>query len=711
MFFDKNSNSFYLCPKKIMFKALLLAFSILPFCVQSQNTPTDSLAKNLETVVISATRLTQTDAKAPLAVTILDKNRLQTATQQLSPYEVLGAVPGVFAMNPDNFAQDLRISIRGFGARAAFGIRGIRIFTDGLPEGTPDGQADVDNLDMGIVRSMEVLRGVSSGLYGNASGGVIYMLTENASPEKPILEAQISAGSYGFQRYQLKIGQKINKFGYFINGSANQTKGYRAWSSMQNQIFNAKMSYDFGENTKLTLLGNFGNSNLANDPGALTEQQIEENPRQAGSNNLLFETGEKVRQGRIGATFESKINAKHSITARTFYTSRSLINRLAIASNGYGDLQRNYYGFGFGYQWNEKIIKMPYRLKVGLDLENQADTRQRFAYLKTFTPDSTVHYVKNTQALNQLEQFKSTGIYLLQDLQMTEKLLFSVGVRFDDFNLSAKDSFLNNGNQSGKQHFSKINPMIGIGYSFLKNALVYTNFSTNFETPTLNELSNNPSGTGGFNPTIIPQQAQSLEIGAKGTALEKLQFDFALYQITTQNDLVPYQILDQPNKVFYRNAGKTIRKGVEIGLSYPIISGLKVYYTQTFSDFKYKNYLANGEDFSGKDLPGIPKINTQLELRYAPTDRPFFASLQGRYIGKIQVNDANTATAKAYSVLNLRLGSTFSYKKTQFEPFLGINNLTNTHYIANVQINAQADRYFEPAALQYLFGGIKIRLK
>jgi iron complex outermembrane recepter protein len=698
--------------QKIMLKLILPLYLIfLPIWLKSQTFPTDSLSKNLETVVISATRLTQIDTKAPLAVTVLDKNRLQTGTQQMSPYEVLGAIPGVFAMNPDNYAQDLRISIRGFGARAAFGIRGIRVFTDGLPEGTPDGQTDVDNLDMGLIRSMEVLRGAASGLYGNASGGVIYMLTENASEEKPILEAQFSAGNYGFQRYQLKIGQKIKKFGYFINGSSNKTEGYRAWSGMQNAIFNAKLSYDFNKNTKLTLLGNFGNSNKANDPGALTEQQITENPRQAGVNNLLFETGEKVQQGRIGATFETKIKTKHSLSARAFYTSRSLINRLAIASNGYGDLQRNYYGFGLGYQLIEKIAKKSYRLKIGLDLENQADTRQRFAYLKLFRADSTVYYQQGNQALNQLETFKSTGIYLLQDLELTSKLLLSAGIRYDDLKLEAKDNFLSNGDQSGKQHFSKVNPFFGISHRYLKNASIYTNFSSTFETPTLNELSNNPEGTGGFNPNLAPQKAQSFEIGTKGYVLDKLRFDFALFYILTKNDFVPYQIMGISGKTFFKNAGETERKGIELAFSYPIVENLTAYFTQTFSNFKYKNFVNNGVDYAGKTLPGIPKTNTQIELRYAPSSERFFASIQARHIGKIQANDANTAASKAYSILNLRLGSTFSFKKTQLEPFIGLNNLTNTQYIANVQINAQADRYFEPAMLFYLFGGLKIRLK
>lgn len=681
----------------------------------SQNNASDTLPKALEAVEISATRMTLTDLKAPLAVTVLTKDRLQKATQQLSPYEVLSAIPGVFAMNPDNFTQDLRISIRGFGARSAFGIRGIRIFTDGLPEGTPDGQADVDNLDMGIVRQMEVLRGAASGLYGNAAGGVIYMLTENPTSRKPLLEVQLSRGSFGFQRYQLKIGQKLGNFSYFLNGSHNDTEGYRVESQMKNTLLNAKLAYDFNAHTKLTLLANYGDSPLANDAGALTKAQVEANPRQAGATNLLFQTGEKVTQSRVGATFETKLAQKHTLTARTFYTTRQLLNRLALAANGYGDLKRTYYGAALGYQLNEVIFKMPYRLKLGLDIENQADTRQRFSYVKTVNNGVTT-YNPDKNVLNQLEAFQSTGVYVLQELQPIAPLLVSVGVRYDDLNLRLTDNYLTDGNQSGKRHFSKVNPMLGVNYSVAKNAAIYANYSSTFESPTLNELSNNPENTGGFNPNLAPQQAKSYEIGTKGTFslkneknTEGVKWDLAVFQIETENDLVPYQITGQTGKTFYRNAGKTLRHGVEIGLSMPLNTAWTFHYTHTISDFKYKTYSVNTTVFDNKILPGIPKNSVQLELRYAGV-KGFFASVQGRIVSKIYANDGNTALADGYALLNLRLGKTMTLKGCAFEPFLGINNLTNINYIANVQINAQSDRYFEPASLQYVFGGLKFRL-
>lgn len=683
-------------------------FSFFAFPALAQNTLVDSMPTSLKAVEIAATRLSTTDIKTPMAVTILNRQRLQTGTQQLSPYEVLSSIPGVFAMNPDNFSQDLRIAIRGFGARSAFGIRGIRMFVDGLPEGTPDGQVDVDNLDMGTIRQMEVIRGPASGIYGNASGGVIYMLTENPVTRKPLLEAQIGAGSYGFSRFQVKTGQNFGKWLYFFNVSTQQTDGYRDWSRMQNTLLNGKVAWQISPSTKLTVLGNYGNSPTARDPGALTEAQALENPRQAGANNLLFATGEAVTQGRIGAVLESNIGKKSQIGARLFYTGRHLVNRLAIASNGFGDLQRGYSGGGVSWQWHTAFSGVEYRLKAGLDIDFQNDIRQRFAYKKITTGDK-IEYVQDTVVLHQKETFQSTGLYLVQEFQIKKRWLISLGGRYDHLELAAADRYLTNGDQSGGNTFDQVNPMAGISYSVLENASVYTNFATSFETPTLNELGNNPEGTGGFNPGLLPQRAQSFEAGAKGYFLKNTRFDLAAFHILTTNDIVPYQIAGQTGKTFYRNAGKTVRNGIELGVSQVITPSFTVHYTQTFSKFHYQTYTANGTIYDDKTMPGIPVTHAQLELRYTPQQH-WFAIVQGRYVSKVFANDANTADANAYSLLNLRVGYVFVFHSHQIEPFAAVNNLTGSRYMGNVQINAQSDRYFEPAALQYFYGGVKFRL-
>ncbi|NJN35059.1 MAG: TonB-dependent receptor plug domain-containing protein [Saprospiraceae bacterium] len=241
----------------------------------------DSL-KNVEIapVTVSAARLTTTTSATPFAVTVLTQNQIQKGQPKLSLNESLVASAGVFTLNPDNFSQDLRISIRGYGARAAFGIRGVRLIVDEIPESTPDGQADVDNLDMGSVQRLEILRGANAGLYGNASGGILYIQTEEAG-EKPFFETQISAGSYGFVRMQGKAGRKTGNYSQFISIAHQRLDGFRAHARMNQTIVNAKIKYEFSPTTQLKLLFNYGNSPLARDPGALTQAQIDSNNRQA----------------------------------------------------------------------------------------------------------------------------------------------------------------------------------------------------------------------------------------------------------------------------------------------------------------------------------------------------------------------------------------------------------------------------------------------
>ncbi|MFM8373113.1 MAG: TonB-dependent receptor family protein, partial [Bacteroidota bacterium] len=612
---------------------------------------------------------------------------------------------------PDNYAQDLRISIRGFGARASFGIRGIRVFTDGLPEGTPDGQVDVDNLDMGAMRQMEVIRGAASGLYGNAAGGVIWLTTETPEAGKPLLESQISAGSYGFMRYQVKAGRRVGKWAYLLTGSRNQTTGYRDWSRMENTLFNGKLVRELKAGGKITLLANYGSSPVANDPGGLTATQLEENPRQAGFNNLKFNTGESVEQWRTGLTYEQKVGEKHTLQARVFHTSRHLENRLAIASNGYGDLRRQYQGLYLSYQFSHHIGDMPYRLKLGTDLDNQSDRRKRYAYTET----QPGIFDKGALALDQREQYQSAGAYLLQELRPSERLLLEAGLRFDALFLRATDLYLTDGDQSGNKNLHKFNPVLGVNYKLSAGAAVYANYATTFESPTLNELSNNPEGTGGFNPFLQPQEARSVEIGTKGVIFtgkneKDLRFDLALFYINTLNDLVPYQIFEQPGKTYFRNAGKTDRRGVELGLSWPIHKNLRAYYTQTFSDFRYRTYTVGTNTYDGNKLPGIPPLNAQLELRYFHPGG-FFAIAQGRYAGVIFADDSNSFSADAYVLANLRAGYTIRLRNSSLEPYVGVNNLGNEQYIANVQLNASGGRYYEAGTGRYWWAGFKFSLR
>ncbi|MDZ7900135.1 MAG: TonB-dependent receptor [Arcicella sp.] len=679
--------------KKNIHIGVLSILWLLKMPIFAQNDST-SRSKELQAITVSSSRFTAKDIQTPFSITVLDQSRLQIGNSKISIFESLGAIPGVFAMNSENFAQDLRISIRGFGARAAFGMRGIKVIMDGIPESIPDGTAKVGNLDVGTMERMEIIKGPSSGLYGNASGGVISIFTEN--PTNLFAEIQTQIGAYGLQRYQFKTGQTVNKLTYFISASRLMSTGFRANSAIERNFFNGKLMYHFSENIKLTFLANHIDSPRAEDAGGLTQADIDKNRQQARQQNLDFDASETFKQSRIALIYDQKINEKHALNARVFYLNRDFNSKQPLEPSGQIAFQRTFAGGGFNYQFTTN----KYRLKTGLDLENQQDNRQRY--------DNKREGIRSTLRLNQVENFNNVGVFLLQELNILPQLKLSLNTRFDDIELKISDNFLSDGNQSATQSFQRFSPMMGLSFSPTLSSSIYTNISTNFETPSLNELSNNPVGTGGFNPDLNPQKSRNYELGYKGILGKKFRVDASVFYIEVEDEIVPYQLAGQVGRNYFRNAGLSERKGLELGLTYKIFNGLTTYFNYTYSDFRYKSYQTTAGKFDGNTLPGIPKHNIYGEIRYFPTIG-LYAIAQVRSISKIYADDANAIENKGYVTVNLRTGYQYKIGNFQLEPFVGVNNVLNEIYNANIQINAAGNRYFEPAQGSFLFGGISLR--
>ena len=682
--------------------ALLGAFA---HQTSAQETNSDTLkSRDIAPVTITATRYESDKNRTPFAITVMGKNRLQTAQQQLSVHDALTAIPGIFVQNPDNFSQDLRISVRGFGARAAFGIRGVRIITDGIPESTPDGQADVDNLDAGLMSQMQVIRGPAAGLYGNGAGGVIYFQTEEPSAQ-PYAEVQASGGSYGFQRYQAKTGFEVGKMGVFFSAAHHLTEGYRDHATMSQTVLNTKLKFNFNDKTRLSVLLNYGNSPWADDAGGLTQEQVAANRRQARVQSVQFDAGEAVEQGRVGAVLQSKISDKHSFQARVFTTFRNFSNKLPVNSSGWVEFERLFGGGGVQYEFKTPLLKRPYRMQLGLDIDRQRDYRQRF---------NNINGVKGARVLEQNEKFQSIGAFWLHEWTLFQQdkseLLFTASTRFDKVTLSNEDKFLTDGNQSGSIPLRRFSPLAGLVYKINNSISTYVNFSSNFETPTLNELSSNPSNTGGFNPDLKPQKSISYELGIKTQMAQKWSFDAALFLIDLKEEFVSYQLAQFPGRTFFRNAGVSQRKGVELGAALSVLSDVTFYANYTYSDFKFQDFQQGTINFKGNRQAGIPLHTAYFEGRWEHKSG-FTGIAQVRYVGEMFANDANTFENAAYTVAILRGGYRTTFKQWAIEPFAGVNNLFDAQYNSNVQINAAANRFYEPAAGRFFYGGVKLGIR
>lgn len=652
----------------------------------------------LGTVTVSSTRMTSRDLETPYSLSIVGRSAIQAGQQQLSPAEYLAAVPGVSFMDANNFTQDLRVSIRGTGARSAFGIRGIRVMVDDLPESTPDGQGQVDNLDLGLVDRLEVIRGLSSGLYGNAAGGVLSFYTEEA-PEHLAFEAKSTFGSYGFSQYQLKASGQRNKQQFVLHGNWVGLNGYRDNSAMRNLLFYGKYRYQLTPRTALTLIANYANSPKAGDAGALTLVEANANPSMARAQNIRFQAGETVEQGRIGALISHQVNAHSVLKARLFTTYRSFANKLAFSDGGIVTLNRVFSGGGLSYLYSDSIGHVSYRLHAGLDVEDQQDLRRRYV-----NNDGQ----RGSIGLDQLEQFRSTGLFCLNTCSITPKFDLIANLRFDAVRLGLRDHFLTDGDNSDRLTRMNWSPLIGFGYHLSSQFNIYANASTSFETPALSELSANPNGHGGFNPDLQPQRAASLETGIKGLLFKKLRYEAAVYYVDGRNELVQYELPAFPGRSFYRNAGSSRRTGIETSVTWLPVRGLEVSVNYTGAVFEYRLYSAGTAIYNGRQLPGVPRQTGFAHLRYTHP-KGLYGAVQYRYSGPFFAEDANFNLIPAFGVVQIRAGFPFRIGRVQVEGFGGINNLTSTHYFDNIRINAAGSRYYEPAPGRNWYAGVSVK--
>jgi len=384
------------------------------------------------------------------------------------------------------------------------------------------------------------------------------------------------------QQYQLKTGQQKGKFGYLIHGLHVNTNGYRDNSGMRNTILNGKFNFQLTNKSDLQFLANYANSPQADDPGGINIEQVEADRRSARDNNLLFMGGEEIEQSRFALIYKNALTENQALEVKTWISTRDFANRLPFGFGGIIEFDRTFTGFHANYQLDNILFGKPYRLKVGFDLQNQADDRVRFM---------NEEGVPGAMTLDQREEFLNFGAFLIQELSLSNKFTAMLGLRYDAVRLRATDNFLSNGDQSGESNLDNFNPTFGLVYSASEEANIYGNISTNFETPTLNELSNNPSGLGGFNPELQPQEATNYEVGIKGILHNKLRYELALFSINVEEEIVSFELEAFPDQDFFRNAGRTDRKGIEASLTYNVAPGLNAFLNYTFSDFEYEEFL------------------------------------------------------------------------------------------------------------------------
>lgn len=676
---------------RLSYYLFLLLVLILPVSWM-QETEADPLNE----IVVTATRIESAMQDVARSISLVNKEHIQNATQLLGLDEVLNGVPGLYMQNRYNFAQDLRVALRGFGIRSNFGIRGIKIIVDDIPETLPDGQAQVDSIDLGSAERIEVLRGPASSLYGNASGGVISVVSELGGSES-FLEAKLAGGEFGYKKYQLKAVGQLNSIDYLFNVSQQDFEGYRKHSSSRGHLVNSKVRLALSDDDTLTIAFNHTYQPNEQDPGGINAMQVVADPRSARAQNVLFNAGEELSQQRLGLIYRTD-RLGGDLLFRNYYVWRDFANRLPFVSGGAVDLDRFFYGIGAQYSLNE-LDSGKWNLTIGFDLDRQDDNRRRF--------DNNQGMLGNP-VFDQGEQVDSTGIYVQNQYKINTAWAFNVGFRYDDIQYVVTDQFIADSDDSGRRDFSKASPSVSMSYRAGSNTF-FTSYSSSFETPTTTELAN-PDGSGGFHQFINPQKADNYELGWRGTN-QNFSYEFTGFHIDLKDELIPFELASSPGRTFYSNAGSSDRSGIELALSWTMGDSLRANVSYTWSEFEFDSFIDDkGNDFSEHHLPGLPRHFGYLGINY-DSGKGLSAILESVYSGKLYTNTANTVQVNGYTVANFRVSQEFNQGNWVLRPYFGINNILNERYNSNIRINAFGSRFYEPAPGRNLYAGIVIRFE
>ncbi|BCB06950.1 TonB-dependent receptor [Vreelandella venusta] len=673
--------------------SLLLASVVLASPVWAQ-VPSSGEAV-LPTVEVSAPRLARELYATPAAVSTLAHEDLAQGRQRVRLDEALNRVPGVFLQNRDNFAQGQRIAIRGFGARAPFGVRGITVMVDGIPYTLPDGQAQLDAIDLDSAERIEVIRGPSSVLYGNAAGGVIDVTTGDGR-DSPATRLRMDAGSDGYRKVALQNGGVQGDWSHHISLTALNVDGYREQSSTEKYLLNAKLRRELGSERAVTAIINLLENPRSEDPGALNAREVAAGRDQAAPNSLALDAGQNVDQQLLGLQYEDLAAGDGELYLKGFIAQRDFEQQLPFVGSSRLGYQRDYMGASAEYHHEVALGSLPLSYIVGVDVARQEDER--------FRNDVDAQGAVGEPLADETQAATAAGVFAQGDLALSEQLSLSLGVRFDRVALDVDDRFLDDGDQSGKRTFNEWSGSAGLSYRYRPQHQAYINTGTAFETPTFSEFAN-PAG-GGFNPVVEPQKAWNREIGLRGY-IEPLamDYDLALFSIRVRDELVPY---DEGGRTFYQNAGDTNRDGLELALGWQLADQWRLDSALTLARYEFDKFATPSERFDGNRIPGLPEQTWVTQLTWENFDQRF-ATLETEYIGDLVADNANATEVDSYWLLNLRVGDGWQLSEdTRLSAYLGLRNLLDEKHYANVRLNGTFGRFYEPAPGRSVYGGVEL---
>jgi iron complex outermembrane receptor protein len=694
--------------------ALIAVGATLPALAQTAaTTPAADNAPALKPVVVTSTRTEASPFDVPASIDVIGGDEMRDGRVQINLSESLGNVPGLMVQNRQNYAQDLQLSIRGFGARSTFGIRGVRLYVDGIPATMPDGQGQSSNIDIGSAERVEVLRGPFSALYGNSSGGVIQVFTE-AGDGPPTVTGSFATGSYGLRRYGIKAGGSTRApdggtgFDYLLSASRFTTDGWRDHSRTSKDNANIRLGVQLSDDAHLTLLLNSVRLD-AQDPLGLTAAQLAGSPRSA-TLAAQYDTRKSVDQTQGGVVYQRRIDATNDLRLMVYYGERDTVQFQSIPpapqaspaqAGGVISLGRAYGGIDARWTSRFALAGMPLTLVGGANYDTLTEQRRGFL---NFTGLGATQQLGVTGALRRDEtnRVRNLDPYLQATLQLADRWTLDAGLRYSSVRFTSADHYITtgNGDDSGAARYRQVLPMLALRYAADPALNLYATAGRGFETPTLNELSYRSDGMPGLNFALQPSTNTSVEVGAK-QRLAGGMLTMALFLTRTDDEIVT--ATNSGGRSTFQNAGRTQRKGFELGWDTHFAGDWQAQAAYTALDATYGDSfcsplpctLANTVT-AGARIPGIARQVVQAALAWAPP-QGWRAGVEARYVGQIQVNDRNAEAAAAYTTVALHAGYRLRVQSWELTTFARIDNLFDRRYAGSVIVNESNGRYYESA--------------
>jgi iron complex outermembrane receptor protein len=686
---------------------LLLAGAGLNYDAAAQ-TP-DPEAPTLDPVVVTATRRAARSFDVPASTDRIGADVIGNAQPMVNLSETLVRVPGIVTLNRQNYAQDLQISSRGFGARAAFGVRGVRLYQDEIPVTMPDGQGQTGSFSLLSADAIEVLRGPFSTLYGNAAGGVVSVLTEDGK-SPPRASANASIGSYGTSVWGAKLSGRAGAVGYVLADSHFDTDGYRDHSAATRDVVNAKLAFAPFADTRVTLIGGTQDQYRTEDPLGLARAQWETNPRQVDSVALQFDTNKTIRQQQGGITVEQKLGPATTLRATGYGGHRGVRQYLALngggatASGGVVDLDRSFGGFGLRVTHAMQVFGRPLTLTAGVDTDRLDEHRRGF--------------VNNNGAVGDLrrdedDRVTSVDGYAQLEWLPLDALSLTLGIRHSDVRFVSDDHYITaqNLDDSGRRDFSRASPVAGVVWHAGPDLNVYASYGEGFETPTFAEMAYRAGGTG-LNFALNPATSKAAEIGVKAIVARRHRINIAAFAVDTNDEIVTDTA--SGGRTTFKNASSTRRRGIEGAWDAQWSYGLSSRLAYTWLRATFDESFRTGAEIvpGGARLPGVPATYGYAELAWtAPLPFAPQVAIEVIRVDRIFVNDRNTDAAPRYTVANARFGLEQRWARIMLKEYVRLNNAFDRRYAGSVIVGDTNGRFFEPAPGRNWMAGLTAEVR